>query len=120
MNNNGRLRLVTDDKAVALYHVVYAEEGFDEAAQALFSLVQIAEQKEPGKDRILYLDIDGHRNPEGGFDAEMLELQNEFLLGFLGSYLSEINTPLMSVKNKESQRNDVPPALDILGIYENN
>jgi len=34
-------------------------------------LVYVAEKKEPGKPRILYLDIDGHRNAQGRFDADM-------------------------------------------------
>ncbi|MCP4680078.1 MAG: hypothetical protein GY854_32215 [Deltaproteobacteria bacterium] len=115
MKKYGRLRLVTDEKerAVALYHVVYANEGFEEAARALFGLVQKAEQEAPGKDRILYLDIDGHRNSEGGFDADMLELQQEYLVGFLGKYLSEIKAPLVNIKIKNGQQNDIPPELMI-------
>lgn len=35
------------------------------------SLVYAAEKKEPGKPRTLYLDIDGHRNAQGRFDADM-------------------------------------------------
>ena len=108
MRNSERLKLVTDDRAVALYHVVYAKEGFDEAARALFGLVQLAEQRAPGKDRILYLDIDGHRNSEGEFDADMLELQQEFLVGFLGPYLSEINAPLINARKQGKQLNDIP------------
>ena len=37
----------------------------------LVSLVYAAEKKEPGKPRTLYLDIDGHRNAQGRFDADM-------------------------------------------------
>jgi len=29
----------------------------------------------------------GHRHPEGGFDADMLELQRDFLLGVVGPFL---------------------------------
>ena len=41
------------------------------AAKDLVSLVYAAEKKEPGKPRTLYLDIDGHRNAQGRFDADM-------------------------------------------------
>ena len=75
---------------VALYHVVYAHEGFTEAANALFELVKRAQEQWPGKRRRLYLDIEGHRNSDGGFDADMLELQSEFLVGHRWWSLPEI------------------------------
>ena len=81
--------------AVALYHVIYKHEGFEETAQNLFKLVQQAQRLSPGKKRKLYLDIEGHRVKEGGFDADMLELQKEFLLNFLSLYLSELHCPLV-------------------------
>ena len=68
---------------IAIYHVVYQLERLKESAQALFNLVQQAQQQLPGKQRNLYLDIRGHRKDEGGFDADMVELRNEFLMGFL-------------------------------------
>jgi hypothetical protein len=43
----------------------------------------------------------------------MVELQKEFLLGFLSPYLSEIYAPLVSVTNKKPQENDIPPTLII-------
>jgi hypothetical protein len=73
--------------------------------------VQTAQERNPGKKRVLYLDIDGHRTREGGFDADMFELQSEFLLGLLGPYLSEIHAPLMNVINPKPQENELPPAL---------
>lgn len=56
---------------VALYHRVMRRENFEKAAKDLVSLVYAAEKKEPGKPRTLYLDIDGHRNAQGRFDADM-------------------------------------------------
>ena len=56
---------------VALYHRVLRRENFEKAAKDLVSLVYAAEKKDPGKPRILYLDIDGHRNAQGRFDADM-------------------------------------------------
>jgi hypothetical protein len=82
-DSRAQSRLVVGEKAVALYHCVYAHEGFEQSAQRLFQLVHDAQQQHPGKKRVLYLDIDGHRTSEGGFDADMFELQDEFLLGFL-------------------------------------
>lgn len=79
MKKNLQSKLESDDRAVAIYHVVYSHEGFEESAQILFKLVQRAQRVMPGKPRQLYLDIEGHRNSEGGFDADMLELQTVFL-----------------------------------------
>lgn len=113
MKNKAQTKLKSDDRVVAIYHVVYQLEKFEESAQALFNLVQQAQRQQPGKQRTLYLDIEGHRNDEGGFDADMMELQNEFLMGFLSRYLSEIHAPLVKAKNPHPQDNNIPPALVI-------
>ena len=113
MEEDWKSRTKPDADSVALYHVVNAEEDFEESAKALFRLVQRAQRLRPGKKRKLYLDIEGHRTSEGGFDADMLELQKDFLLGFLGLYLSEIHCPLISVTNSEPQENDIPPEMII-------
>jgi hypothetical protein len=43
----------------------------------------------------------------------MFEIQNEFLVGFLGQYLTEMSVPLARIRNKKPQNNDVPDRLDI-------
>jgi hypothetical protein len=68
-----KLHVDGSGRAVALYHLVYAHEGFDEAGQALFKLVQQAQKLQPNKPRLLFLDIEGHRNEQGGFDVDMVE-----------------------------------------------
>ena len=118
MKTNGRSKIESGDNAVAIYHVVYAHEGFEESAQILFKLIQEAQQKRPGMKRKLYLDIEGHRNSEGRFDAHMSELQQEFLMGFLSRFLAEIHAPLMSTTNQNVQENDIPPELVIQNKYE--
>jgi hypothetical protein len=97
--------------AVAIYHVVYGHEGFEAAAQTLYQLVRQCQKRWPGKKRKLFLDIEGHRNSEGGFDPDMYELQAEFLLHFLGQFLSEVHCPLANVTNSKAQDDDVPGAL---------
>jgi hypothetical protein len=44
----------------------------------------------------------------------MLELQKEFLLGFLSPYLSEIHCPLVDETNQKPQENDTPPTLILI------
>ena len=99
---------------VALYHIIYDHEGFEDSAQNLFNLVQQAQSVSPGKKRKLYLDIDGHRVKECGFDADMLDLQKESLLGFLSPFLSEIHCPLVDETNLKPQENDIPPTLILI------
>lgn len=72
MRNKQRSKLETDDSSVAIYHVVYKNESFNDAAGTLFKLVQQAEQTNPGKRRKLFLDIEGHRNSKSGFDNDMV------------------------------------------------
>ena len=100
--------------AVALYHIIYEHEGFEDSAQNLFKLVQQAQSLSPGKKRKLYLDIEGHRVKEGGFDDDMLELQKDFLFGFLSTYLSEIYCPLFGDTKLKPQENDIPADLILI------
>jgi len=101
------------DGSVAIYHSVSPNEGFDQAAQALVRLVAKAQELHPDKKRVLYLDIEGHRNAEGGFDGDMFELQQEFVLGFLLRFLTEARTHFGGVKNPEPQDNAVPDSLTV-------
>src|SRR5687768_456763 len=93
-----RERLQRDQRGVALYHVVYAHEGFDEAAMALHRLVRRAIETCPGRDRVLFLDVDGHRDEKGVFDHDMLELQEGFVLGLLLPFLTAAHLPLIAVR----------------------
>lgn len=101
------------ETATAIYYCVKAHESFETAAYRLFELVQKAQHTQPGRRRIIFLDIEGHRNAEGGFDADMLELQERFLIGFLGHYVAELGLPLGHIVNAEGQRDDLPQHLDI-------
>jgi len=102
------------DNKTALYHRVMRRENFETAAKDLVCLLKTAETKSPGMPRILYVDIDGHRNENGGFDSDMLELQTKFGVGFLSQFFTEVHFPLVSFENPNPQRNDVPDKLDIL------
>lgn len=97
--------------SIAIYHRVMRREGFEETAKILLHLVRDAQEKAPGEARVLYLDIDDHRNDAGGFDSEMLELQKEFVLGFLMPFLSEAHMPLVSAENSKGQNDDIPDEL---------
>lgn len=95
-----------NDEMTAIYHVVYENEDFNTAATDLVKLTSDVIKKFKDKKRILYLDIDGHRNKQGGFDHDMFELQKDFILGNLIYYYSEVHMPLGGVKNRNKQSND--------------
>jgi hypothetical protein len=105
-------RLEPTDRAIAIFHCVYEQEGFGTTAQSLFQLVKSAEQEFPGKTRRLYLDIEGHRD-EGIFDSDMMEILTKFLPQVLSDHLSEFSTPLGHCANPKPQDNEIPPALVI-------
>lgn len=95
-------------KGITIYHVVYKHEAFEISANILVKLLQNAQKQFPNQKRYLYLDIEGHKNKQGGFDHDMFELQKDFALGFLMQFFIEIHVPLAGVKNNKLQRNDVP------------
>ena len=96
---------------IALYHRIYKRENFEKAAKDLVALLNSAQKQAPNVPRTLYVDIEGHRNEAGGYDADMLELQTEFGLGFLLPFVTEVHFPLASVKNTKEQQNDIPQRL---------
>lgn len=100
-------------KGIALYHDMRVEEDFTKCATRLFSTLTLAAEKCPGAPRHVYLDIQGHRNAAGGYDADAREIIQEFLLGFLGPYVTEITTPLYHARNPEPQREDIPGGLHV-------
>jgi hypothetical protein len=100
-------------KALTLYHCIYPEENFHDAAHALFDLVAYTQRTFPGAKRQLFLDIEGHRTPTDAFDGDMFELQKDFLLGFLMPFLTEVRMPLAGARNQNPQREDLPDGLHI-------
>lgn len=98
---------------VAVYHVVFEEEDFVVAAKMLHKLIYTAQKKNPNQPRVLYLDIDGHRNKLGGFDNDMFELQTNFMEKCIMPYLTEAHLPLATIINKKLQKNDIPDEVEI-------
>lgn len=101
------------ERRVALYHVVYANESFETAAQTIVSIIRNAQRLTPGQPRVLYLDIEGHRLADGAFDPGMLELQKQFAAQMLLPYVTEAVLPIGNLRNPEPQRDDVPDELVI-------
>lgn len=100
------------DNTVALYHVVEAEDTFEDAAGAVFGLLREAQTRFPGWPRLFYLDVHGHRGEAAGFDADFYEFQQEFLFAVVAPFVAALETPLTgALVNPDGQRNDVPDRL---------
>jgi hypothetical protein len=99
-----------DGNGIALYHEMRADEDFETTAHHLFQLVRNAARQFPGKPRMLYLDVEGHRNEAGGYDRDALELFRGFVIGYLGQFLTGIPTIGGYAKNP-NQREDIPDCL---------
>jgi hypothetical protein len=98
---------------IGLYRDMLVAEDFERCAQRLFKTLQFAAQNYPNQPRILYLEIQGHQNELEGFDRDAWEIIGFFVPEFLAPYLTEIHTPLYSIKNPGPQREDVPEELII-------
>lgn len=97
-----------------IYHRVMKRENFEKAANDIYDLLVETQTKYPDSPRVLYLDIDSHRNSENGFDKDMMELQKDFCIGFLLQFFEEINLPLGKFKNRNLQNNNIPERLEIV------
>ena len=93
---------------IAIYHRTYRRENFETAVKDLIGLLYSAQQQNPNEPRSLFVDIDGHKNEAGGYDADMYELQKEFALEVLLPFVEELHMPLYSIKNTNEQKNDIP------------
>ena len=97
-------------------HRVLAHEDFDQTAHKLLKLLNNAQRKFPGAKRSLFLEIDGHRNSNGGFDDEMLELQSKFMQEFLLQFLTRAVTPLAEFGNPDPQNDRIPEELHLVKV----
>ncbi len=98
------------ERKLALYHVIYTHEGFEESAKKFFGLIRYTQERHPGEGRYLFLDIDDHRDSAGNFDSDMMALK-DFLLVLLLPFLTEISSPFGTFRNPGPQNNDVPKEL---------
>jgi hypothetical protein len=95
-------------KTAVIYHRVQPHEGFAASARTIWGLTRRALADWPGRRRVLFLEVEGHRGGRGGFDRDLPRL-HRFVSGALAAYLSEAHTPFARrVVNPRSQRDDMP------------
>jgi hypothetical protein len=67
--------------------------------RTLFRLARRAQDAKSGGRRMLFLDIEGHRQADGSFDTDMRDLQHDVVLGVLVPFLTEAPCPLVTLRN---------------------
>jgi hypothetical protein len=77
-----RSRQVPRQKSILLYHDMRVHESFEQCATRLYEIARTAEANSPSAPRILFLDIQAHRNSASGFDRDALEILQNFMLPF--------------------------------------
>jgi hypothetical protein len=102
------------DKLALIYHDMKVYEDFERCAGRLVEMVRECSRKFPGKPRALIIDVQGHRNADGGFDRDAWELMSEFIPNVLFPYLTEVSTPLLRARNRNRQREDVPDHVEFI------
>jgi len=84
----------SDDDKVTIYHRVYEDEDVSETADALWSLLQDAHEEFPDSSITLALDIEGHRNAEGGFTDGFFNFQKNVCLTLIAPFVDVLILPL--------------------------
>jgi hypothetical protein len=106
----------TSIDAVLIAHRIYAHETFEETAQILLRLLNRAQRQFPNAERTLRLEIDGHLNPNGGFDDDMYELLSKFMVEVLIKFLTRAETPFGGIQNLKPQDNSIPKELNLVRV----
>ena len=102
------------DNSVSVYQKVGATDTFDEAATEAFRLIREAQRQYPDWPRVYYLDIEGHKGEQKGFDPDFFEFQQEFWFATIAHFVTAFETPMLGgLINPNPQRNDLPDDLQV-------
>ena len=95
------------EKAMLCYAVMKRREDLADTLSEILTVLGYAMRRFPGKPRILVLDIEGHRNSEGGLDTDAFTLQ-KLAIYPLGEWFTEIDGPIAHTKpeSPSPQRED--------------
>ncbi|MER5894823.1 hypothetical protein [Streptomyces sp. NPDC001876] len=88
-------------------------ENFERCAPRIIEVLHKAQEVSPNAPRFLYLDVQGHRNSENGYDRDAREMITNFLPAVALPYLTELHTPMYTAKNPHPQDNRVPQGMRI-------
>lgn len=112
-SDNTSITLRADGVVLLELHVAVSDD-FASAADDLFSLLRLAQERHPGGLRDLTITIEGHVGERAGYDADFFEFQQEFMLGAMGRHFTWIQMPLTgSLANPQAQQDDVADKLRV-------
>ncbi|MCW3084857.1 MAG: endonuclease [Bacteroidetes bacterium] len=106
-------RHLLKNQGIAFYHIILPHDTFEDAARVIFASIYKTQKNYPNQERYVFIDIEGHKNKNGGFDHDMYELQSYFNLHVVLPFVTRIYSPLISVQNRYSQNNNIPDNLEI-------
>ncbi|WP_201294752.1 HNH endonuclease [Nocardiopsis sp. FR4] len=102
-NQSKKQKINNSGKKAIIWHEMTIEEDFTKAASRIFRMLKNCQDRFPNKKRALYIDVQGHRNSEGGFDHDAFELIHYFALEKMAQYLTEVRTPLIHIITNKPQ-----------------
>jgi hypothetical protein len=97
----------SEDKVLFFFYSFRRRKTFAQAANDLLQQLRLIQKKHPNAKRGVFLTIEGHLKPGGGFDRDATELQTRFVANYLMPFMTQICCPLGMVTN-DHQRNDIP------------
>lgn len=100
----GSARVVKNKDDIVLKCKISKNENFEQAATKIYNLIYNTQKRFPELNRTLIIEIEGHRNSQGGYDKDMFELQYEFLTKAMFQFIHILHIPLISIENKNPQQ----------------
>lgn len=83
-----------DVDRIVLFHPIKADEDISDAVDGIWNLLQEAHNEFPGRELSLIIDIEGHRNENGGFTDGMYFLQETLCIPIIAAFVDKLTIPL--------------------------
>ena len=98
-------------QTVALYHEIEENKTVLQAVTNIWNLIQDAytsDRMDVDADMLeLYIDIEGHRNDEGGFSEDMYLMQKQLFINIIPAFVDTIHFPLGDVEDRDADLEEV-------------
>jgi len=96
---------------IALYHDIQQGESALQAVTNIWNLIQDAyasDEINADADTLdLYIDIEDHRNEEGGFTEDMFLVQKQILMQIIPAFVNSVHFPLGTAKSKDTSLEEI-------------
>jgi hypothetical protein len=104
----GGTAMTSDNKPIAIYYEMRRQDEFEATAGRLWSMVRTAARDHPGAPRVLYMDMEGHKDFRGEYDDDAMKL-GHFVRTALGPFLTK--TPWGRADETAPQSEDLPETI---------